>query len=392
MQTVPMAAGSGCSAGEGIAVVLAGAWRPSPSPLRISAEQLSEVAPSLLRTGGGGLAWWRVKHSRWPTSPELLRFRQAYRLQHLLAALHERWIQRAVARLRSSGIEPLLGKGWAVARLYPDRGLRPCGDIDLYVRREQYMAAAGVLAGCEDEKEPTDLHPGLAELDDRSADEVYRRSQLLALDDVAVRAFGPEDHLRLVALHMLRHGAFRPLWLCDVAVALESRPPDFDWDYFRSGNQRRSHWVACALGLAHRLLEARLDGVPLAARVDDQPRWLVPAVLRQWGAAQTPQGARVAMAAYLRHPSGVLEALRARWPNAIEATVGVGGPFNEWPRLPFQVADSLLRSARFALELPRRLVEGGRHQDVPQREPIATEGAAPAPSAPSSSAPPSGGS
>ena len=359
---MPMEAGSGCSAGERIAAVLTGAWRPSPPPLRISAKDLSEVALPLLRTGAGGLAWWRAKHSRWPTSRELLRFRQVYRLQHLLAALHERWIQRVVVRLRSSGIEPLLGKGWAVARLYPDQGLRPCGDIDLYVRRDQYMAAAGVLAGREGEEEPADLHPGLAELDDRSADEVYRRSQLFAVGDVAVRAFGPEDHLRLISLHMLRHGAIRPLWLCDVAVALESRSPDFDWDYFSSGNQRRSHWVACALGLAHRLLEARLDGVPLAARADDPPLWLVPTVLRQWGAAQMPQGARSAMAVYLRHPSGVLEALRVRWPNAIEATVGVGGPFNEWPRLPFQLAHSLLRSARFALELPERLVEGTRHE------------------------------
>jgi len=349
-----MEGGSGCSAGERIAAVLAGAWRPSPPALRISAEDLSEVARPLLRTGGGGLVWWRVKHAGWPGSPDLLRFRQAYRLQHLLAALHERWIQRVVARLRSSGIEPLLGKGWAVARLYPDPGLRPCGDIDLYVRREQYSAAAGVLAGREGEEEPLDLHAGLADLDDRSADEVYRRSQVLALGETEVRTFGPEDHLRLLSLHMLRHGVFRPLWLCDVAVALESRTPAFDWDYFQSGSRRRSPWAACALGLAHRLLEARLDGVPLAARADDPPRWLVPAVYRQWGAAQTPQGARTAMSTYLRHPSGVLEGLRARWPNAIEATVGVGGPFNEWPRLPFQVTHSLLRAARFALALAQR--------------------------------------
>jgi len=29
------------------------------------------------------------------------------------------------------GVEPILGKGWAIARLYPERGMRPYGDIDL---------------------------------------------------------------------------------------------------------------------------------------------------------------------------------------------------------------------------------------------------------------------
>jgi hypothetical protein len=339
--------------------VLAGAWRPSPPPLSISAADLSEVALPLLTSGGAGLAWWRLRHSAPPLSRVRHRFRQAYRLQVLLAALHQRWVQEAVGRLRSSGVEPLLGKGWSVARLYPDPGLRPCGDVDLYVPRVRYQVAASALAATSEERAPTDLHSGLAELDDRPPDEVYRRSQLLPVGETAVSTFGPEDHLRLLSLHMLRHGAIRPLWLCDVALAVESRPPGFDWDYFWSGCRRRSHWVACALGLAHRLLGARLDGVPLPAGADGPPRRLDPIVLRQWGAAPTPQGARTSMAAALRHPTGLPGALRMRWPNAIEATVGIGAPFDRWPRLPLQLAYSALRSARFAAGLPLRLAKRG---------------------------------
>jgi hypothetical protein len=36
-----------------------------------------------------------------------------------------------------------------------------------------------------------------------------------------------------------------------------------------------------------------------------------------------------------------------RWPNGIEATVGLRGPFNGLPRLPFQVAECVTRTARF---------------------------------------------
>jgi hypothetical protein len=46
-----------------------------------------------------------------------------------------------------------------------------------------------------------------------------------------------------------------------------------------------------------------------------------------------------------------LRGLLVRWPNPVEATVGVGGPFNGVPRLPFQVADCVLRAAQFARRL-----------------------------------------
>src|SRR5205814_891640 len=77
---------------------------------------------------------------------------------------------------------------------------------------------------------------------------------------------GPEDHLRLLCLHMLVHGVCRPLWLCDIGAALESRPAEFDWRWFLSGDPRRTRWALCALGLAHELLGARLQDTPVAER------------------------------------------------------------------------------------------------------------------------------
>ena len=67
--------------------------------------------------------------------------------------------------------------------------------------------------------------------------------------------------------------------------------------------------------------------------------------------------ANPSMAFVLRHPAGTLKALRLRWPNPIQATVGVGGPFNSLPRLPFQIGECLVRTLRFARQLPN-LIHG----------------------------------
>jgi hypothetical protein len=334
--------------GAHVAAVLAGSWRAEPPPLDVSARDLIAVAPFLLQTGAAGLAWWKIRRSpvASSTAGEL---HDAYRLFALQAVLHEQRVARAFAALRAGGVEAILGKGWAMARQYPDPGLRPYGDIDLYVRPEHHPAALEALE--DPQREGVDLHRGFAELDDRQPDELLARSRVEILRGVEVRVFGAEDHIRLLALHMLRHGVLRPLWLCDVALALESRPPDFDWGAFNGGSRRRSAWVRSAFALAHALLGARLDGVRMPEGAARLPRWLVPAVLRQWSAFVPPHGSRAPMAASLRHPAAFLPGLLLRWPNPVEATVGVGGPFNGMPRLPFQIGDCLLRTAQFARRL-----------------------------------------
>lgn len=345
------AAHRAAEAGARVARVLSGAWRASPEE-GPSVEAVEAVAPLLLASGAAGLGWWRAQ--RLPRRRSLAGLRQAFRLQTLRAALREREIARVVALARAAGVEPLTGKGWAIARSYPQPGLRPCGDIDLYVPVPEYGEAADALAG----EGLVDLHQGFSFLDDRDPRELHAHSRIVAAVDGHVRLFGPEDHLRLLCLHMLGHGAWRPLWLCDVAVALESRGAGFDWDYLLSGDPRRTEWAACALVLAHSLLGASLDGVPERVRSRQLPRWLVPTVLSQWGDPSfRPQGTRTPMALVLRQPKDVLRALRLRWPNGIEATVGVRGPFNALPRLPFQIAECLRRSARFAIHF-RGLLQG----------------------------------
>jgi len=332
--------------GTRVASVLAGSWRLTPPELDVSAQELIQAATLLLRTGGAGLAWWKIRRSALADLPASRELHQAYRLFILHGALREERVAKAFAILRAAVVEPILGKGWAIARLYPDPGLRPYGDVDLYVRPEQHAAAVAALGNPQEEG--VDLHAGFAELDDRSAQPLFARSRVAPLGGVEVRVFGPADHLRLLALHMLRHGILRPLWLCDVALALESRPADLDWAVLSSGSPRRTEAVRCAVGLARQLLGASLDGVPVADRAVRLPRWIVPVVLRQWSTFKVPHGSRAPMAASLRRPAAFLRSLFLRWPNPIEATVCVGGPFNDLPRLPFQIGTCLLRSARFA--------------------------------------------
>ncbi len=355
--------------GELVAAVLAGSWRLSPPSLALSPAALAEVAPLLLTTGSGSLGWWRIRPTELATCEAALELRQAYRLHTLQAARHEQHVITAITLLRSAGVEALLVKGWAIARLYPERGLRPYGDIDLCVRPEQHSVALEVLGAATVDVGAVDLHKGLQELHRPSLDEVYDRSEVVRLADADVRILGPEDHLRYACMHMLRHGAHRALWLCDVAVVLESLPEDFDWDYLLSVDRRRGDWVVCALGLAHHLLGARLDEIPVAKRARHLPRWLLPSVLRQWSLeAHYMNGP--SMAYCLRHPTQLPKALRRRWPNPVQATVGVGGPFNELPRLPFQVGECLMRSAYFLTQVPRlirqRSVEAvGRGEHAP---------------------------
>lgn len=54
---------------------------------------------------------------------------------------------------------------------------------------------------------------------------------------------------------------------------------------------------------------------------------------------------------YLENPKGVWSALLTRWPNGIEASVDLHAPFNNFPRLPLQIADCFYRTYRFIRSL-----------------------------------------
>ncbi len=333
--------------GKLIANVLAGSWRSAPQPLEISPEELEAVAPSLLETGAGALAWRRVMDSELRSSHAASQLEQAHRMHALKAAIHERDICEVLALLRARGIEPVLVKGWAVARLYNHKGLRPYGDIDLCVRPEEYAAARACLLSNEEKRYNVDLHRGFEKFDKAAWDELWSRTKILEMKGAPVRVLCYEDHLRLLCFHFLREGAWRPLWLCDVAVMIEGRAKDFDWDLCTA--EDRKGWVACTVALAGKLLEANVEDVPARACANRLPGWLVPSVLKAWEVRAMQERHKAPINSVRRYPIYALKGLAYHWPNPIEGTINMNGSFNEWPRLPFQIGDCLARTANFFL-------------------------------------------
>jgi len=343
--------------GELVAEMLAGAWRQVPtsppgSTQELAEQELAEIATLLLTSGAGGLAWCKVRRSDARTSPAALELQRAYRIQYLHSALHERKLKQIIPMLRRFGVEPVLVKGWAIARIYPEAGMRPYCDLDLCVLPDHYAKANAVLNSSESPGGNVDLHLGFGKFYDRRTDDVFARSQIVMLDDVEVRVLNVEDHLRFLCMHLLRHGAVRPLWLCDIAVLLESRANNFDWDRCLSGSPRETDWVACAIALASHLLGVDVEGTPIARRARSLPGWLVPAVLRSWG---LPAVSLAQVEFLLRHPVRLLRGLPAEisrhWPNPIEATMTLRGPFNRVPRLPFQVGHVVSRTTALFSQL-----------------------------------------
>lgn len=335
-----------------MAQLLAGAWREDPVAPITSEADFAEIAPLLLSSGAGALVWWRIRHSNLRSAAPAAKFQHDYRFHSLQAALHERALKQIIRVLRKRGVEPVLVKGWSIARRYPERGLRQYSDFDLCIQPDQFEDAQVAIKSIEGQGYNVDLHKGFGKFFDSRSDDIFRQSRLVELDDMEVRILSGEDNLRFLCLHWLRHGAVRPLWLCDIAVLLETMDENFDWERCLGDSKQQAQWVLCAIGLATQLLGANVTGLPMAKRPQKLPRWLTPAVLKEWG---TPFRPMSPLALHMRQPisrlRGLVEELPHHWPNPIEATMTVNGSFNELPRLPFQLGHVFSRAAALVTQL-----------------------------------------
>src|SRR5438270_12287583 len=239
--------------GELIAAILADSWIESPpTTISLSQVQLDEVTPLLYQSGAGALGWWRVRGTDLSHTSSAEVLHQAYRLQALQAAIHEEKIQKILGLLSGAAVETILVKGWGAAALYPDHGLRPYGDIDLIIRKRDYETALAVVSDPQARDCWIDPHTNVTEISDRTIEELFERSRFLPLGSEQVRVLAAEDHLALLAVHMLKHGAWRPLWVCDLAAAIERLRDDFDWLMGLGRDRRCGRWITCAIGLANR--------------------------------------------------------------------------------------------------------------------------------------------
>jgi len=206
--------------------------------------------------------------------------RKRLRTQQALQALQAGILRRELTRVwptvqRACEIEPVLIKGPALAeRLYPQRTLRPFGDVDVVVPRARLRAAADALAdqlGYTPDREPwsgygerqghhiamsrrkgamtlmVDLHWRLS--DDPVAHRLdhawlFGRGEGLAIGDACeVTVPCAEDELLVSALHLLHEQPKRLVLVNDVALAAQ-QASEVEWEgVFAAAHELGLGWV-----------------------------------------------------------------------------------------------------------------------------------------------------
>ena len=346
---------SASRSGRLVANALRHSWRLSTTS-DLALADFEAITPLLYDSGAAGLGWWSVRDTDLADSPSGELLHQAFRLLTLQAAIHQTKVEKVFRCFRAANVEPVLVKGWSVARRYPQPGLRPYGDIDLLIRPADRLMASRVVASEDLRDCAIDVHPGAFEVADRSIANVFARSTLVPCGTEQVRILCDEDHVAYIAIHLLKHAAWRPLWLCDLGLMLESRSAGFDWETCLGADKHRVNWLLAAIGLARELLGAVIDDEEIVARAN-APAWLVETVLTNWQepfvGRHEPHNHHAPIRAYLRKPRGLLKDLQRRWPNPILATVSVNGIFGKRRRVRYQLENWIHRAVRLFRAGPR---------------------------------------
>lgn len=298
------------------AKALRGSWRAVPPVSALSLTELEAVTPHMHATGTSGLVWWTIRNdaklNASVAAPELL---ARFRTLALDLALHEVRLAAALDLAAAAGAEPLLLKGWSVARLYPSPGLRPCGDVDLAVPAAVHTDLQQALDTRPADRDwiDVDLEHRFLTADGTPLRELMARSRRVPLGDREVPVLGEADQLRLVCVHYLRAGGWPVRALCDVALLLEAAPADLDWDVVLKTALHRG-WVLVAAGLAERLLGADLTGTPVTGAGHRVPSWVVQHVLAGFGTTAAAHNLRHAPFNLAAQPAELVRQLRERWP------------------------------------------------------------------------------
>jgi hypothetical protein len=240
-------------------------------------------------------------------------------------------------------------KGWSVGRFYPESGLRPCGDIDLWVDPDQRAQVDEVVKRVASGRQAVDLdHDQFRRFEDRSFADFYDSCDTVHLGSTPIKVLRREDQTRTLCLHFLKHGGWRPIWLCDIAVLLESSKSEFSWELCLGSDARRARGIGCTIALARDLLGARIPpGAPRCVTASP-PVWFTRTILREWSNPSAPNAPSFAflIPELKSHPWKLKSALRDRWRNPIQATVDCDAAFDTLPRLPFQLWDGISRARR----------------------------------------------
>ncbi len=259
----------------------------------------------------------------------------------LQAKVSEEKIKKAFSLFRQSNIEPILIKGWAIAREYPQIYQRSYSDIDLCVPPDLFEQSRRILLSQEARALNIDLHNGLRHLDTFDWDDLFENSKVLSIDGCLVRILRPEDHLRVLCVHWLTDGGAHKEKLLDLYYLIENRRADFDWERCLGKlSDTRRDWIIRTVGLVCKYYRLEPELLPFAGEIEFQPKWLVKTLEKEW-ASNLPLKP---LHTLLGNRIELWEQITKRIPpNAIQATIEMEGKLDESSRLYYQLGSFVLR-------------------------------------------------
>lgn len=257
----------------------------------------------------------------------------------LRSRIYEENVKGAFELFRKNGIEPILIKGWAIAREYPEAYRRVFGDLDLCVDPAQYRQAKKLVGGEEARRFVIDLHCGLDRFDTGSWPDFYQNSRIVSLDESQIRILRPEDHLRILIVHWLNDGGVRRDKLLDFFYLLENYREEFDWERFwGSVSVRRREWLLLGIKLVERYQETKL--LPAEFEPAEVPGWVIGTIEKEWASAVHLEPLHTVLGFNRRFFRQLLKRVP---PNPIQATVEMEGSFYHGVRYYYQLGSVLAR-------------------------------------------------
>ena len=309
-------------------------WRYDAPPSTLTPSAIEGLVPALMRGGGAGVAWRRVRES----APNVA-LRDAFDFQSAATLVWRDVTSDVCGCLRRAKIHAVIAKGWTLAREYPELACRPYGDVDVFVPSTSRAQASVALEAAGLDRH-VDRHVQLGGVS--TFDDINSRARHVLCEGEEVATLGPEDELRYLCVHYAKHGGARPIWLCDVALVMErALCQSVDWAHVLGPVPAVHRTVEAVMTLAVTMLGARIgDSADLPPR---SPRWLVDDTLRTWLHGRL-RPERTLRFTDLRHLGG---SLRNRFPNALRATHALGASYSYGPRLPLRIAAFGVRGGEF---------------------------------------------
>jgi len=160
-------------------------------------------------------------------------------------------LKQVLCVVNQKGIRVVLLQGIILlVQVYSDIGVRPLGDIDLWVLQEDYLSFIGALESLGYERDPLypntlrrgltilDLHTHILGADrirtralllPKDQNDIFKDTQVIDLYGSEARCLNTYDQVLYLGLHALKHNLNRLLWLVDIKALLADWG-ESDWE------------------------------------------------------------------------------------------------------------------------------------------------------------------